>query len=159
MKTKSNSGIVIFSKLFTFGIGMLALMGVIDKIISPILGRKISTGFLGLDVWGIFSISFIISLLSIPNYLHTVKAIRMDDQAISTELVIRAMDKMKWKIESQTEREIIFKSSFLLPPWKERIIIKFTDTELQIGGPRECVERAIQLSNFSYGAFEISNFE
>jgi hypothetical protein len=159
LKLKENSAIVIYFKLFITGMLFYTAVEIISRTINIIFNRSLATGFSSMGFWGTALASTIISLFALPNYLRTTKAIRMDDKVLFTEMITRVLYKMKWKVEYQEEAEIVFKSSFLFPSWRERITIRFTDTELQIYGPREHIENAIRRANFPYAAFEISNFE
>lgn len=159
MKIKADDGIVIFGKLFVTGAVFYILITLLSYVFSILLGRNPVYGVFSLGIPGILLASFIISLISFTNYQHIAKAIRMDNRNESAALLTRALEKMKWKLESQTEERMVFCSPRRFFLWGERIVVQFTDTEVQLCGPREDLERVIRVSNFPYGSFEISKFE
>lgn len=159
MKLKENSAIVIYFKLFITWMLFYTAIEILSSVIKIVSNKSLATGFSSMGFWGTALASTIISLFALPNYLRTTKAIRMDDKVLFTNKITSVLYKMKWEIEYQEEAEIVFKSPFLFLSWRERITIRFTDTELQIYGPREHIENAIRKAKFPYAAFEISNFE
>lgn len=159
MKLKASSGIVRFSKAFATGFiyaGMLKLIRILIYLLSD---RRIETSYHSMPLWSIVLMSFILAIFIYPQYIQNAKSIRTEDKILYTKRIIKALDKMKWKIELQEENKIVFKSSFWASLWPERIIVRFTDTELQICGPYEHIDRAVRLSKFPYKSFEINNFE
>ncbi len=102
-------------------------------------------------------ISFLFSLITLSDYIYIKKAIRMDDKFGDVQKVKDAMKRLKWKIESEYDDVIVFKSTFSFGIWIDRIRINFSDTEIHIWGSKEYVKKLISLANFTYEAYDICN--
>lgn len=159
MKIKHNSGMIIFLKLLILYSLLFGLVRMAGILLNTLFNGSIADGIFIWDIREIVTVSLIISILSLSNNLYIAKAIRMDDKLLFTEMLKRVLNKMRWKLYSDSEEELVYISPFYISPWREKIIVRFTDKELQLYGPRQYVESAIKSSNFPYGAFEISNFE
>ncbi|MGE5630204.1 MAG: hypothetical protein ACM3TR_03800 [Caulobacteraceae bacterium] len=105
----------------------------------------------------LIAISFLLSLMKLSDYLYIKKAIRIDDRLGDIQKVKDTMQRMNWKIESEHDDAIVFKSVFSFGIWIDRIRVNFTDTEIHILGSKEYVKRLVSLANFTYEAYDICN--
>lgn len=159
MKLKYNSGIVVYMKQYLIWFTIYASFKVISLLAKFLFHKEILTSYYSISIWHIALICFLPVLLITPNYFYIAKAVRLDERTVFYEKTAAALKKMKWKLVEEQENRFIFAASFWVAPWRDKIIVRFTEKELLLYGPRTYVERILELAKFPYGAFEISNFD
>lgn len=112
-----------------------------------------------MNAYVILLCSSVFSIFTCDRYAYMKKSISIDDMQLTIKRIESTMVKMKWNIEDDSERIKVFTPRFQLWFWKDRIRFYLTDMEVYISGPKEYVDRVIQLSKFPYAAFDITEVE
>jgi hypothetical protein len=159
LKLKYSSGVVVYMKQFLMWFTVYGAIQVLFFLAKEIFHRETLWGFDSTGIWSFALSCLIISLATTPNYFYIAKAIRIDGKDVFYKKTVGALEKMKWKLVEERESRLVFVASLRVNPWRDKIIVRFTEKELLLYGPRIYIERILQLAKFPYGAFEISNFE
>lgn len=159
MKLKSNSRIVIFTRLFVFMAMGLALLDMIDALMIFILKKDVLHTFGNMGFYYELLMCFMLTIFAFMGQIHEAKAMRIDDFLQAKEKTIRILNMMGWKLIEDSDTRLVFRTKFDLGILRDKVTVRFVDEELQISGAHNTIDNFIRKAKFPYRPFEISTFE
>lgn len=157
MNMDRRNRIFILVKLFVSHLIVFTSMNIIIILLKRFFQMDLFKEYEVYSFTALVFVSFLLSLITLSDYIYIKKAIRIDDRFGDVQKVKDAMQRLKWKIESEYDDTIVFKSKFLFGIWIDRIRVTFTDTEIHILGSKEYVKKLISIANFTYKAYDLYN--
>lgn len=159
MRLKYSSGIVIYVKQYLMWVTVYGSIKILSLLAKEVFHREAFWSYYSTPLWSLALLCLLMTLAVTPNYFYITKAVRIDDREVFYEKAVDALRRMKWKLVEEQADRLVFAASLRPNPWRDKIMIRFTEKELLLYGPRTYIERLLQFAKFPYGAFEISNFE
>ncbi|MFZ5354851.1 MAG: hypothetical protein ACOZCL_19290 [Bacillota bacterium] len=152
---RNNIRIATFLKLFVSYFAVLSVINLVVIVFRSVFGLAFFRNYGLYSFASLVFTSFLYSLIIVPNFAYVRKVVRIDNKSVDSQKLKDAMERMEWKIKSESSNSIIYVSLFSSGIWNEMISINFTDMEMYIYGPKKFVKNLIILAGFTYEAYDV----
>ena len=119
-----------------------ALWGV-NKLLNILSYGRIIQFFNIFSVYSILFFSLLFSLMMFSNYVLTSKKAVITDRDEEKSKIKDMMNRFRWKLVTETDKDLIFKAPLWQGPIRDVISFVFTDREVEIKGPSYFIDNVI----------------
>ncbi len=150
MTIRRDNKLYTFLRLFILNFIAFSAINIVILALKNLFTIQLFKNYELYSFTSLILISLLLSLMTLAQYKCITKAVRTDDRLKDKHKLIEVMERMKWRVVSEDEKKIVFKSKFLWGLLDEKIQVDFMDTELHIFGPKDYIKKLIFLAHFDY---------